>query len=103
MSVLRWNRDADGPPTENALRRKLESLGYRVSRYLYPPGTFFPPHTHDQNKIDAVVSGTFRITLEDGPVILEAGDAMEVPRGLRHSAEVVGSEAVVSLDAVKVD
>jgi mannose-6-phosphate isomerase-like protein (cupin superfamily) len=34
-------------------------------------------------------------------VILEAGDALAIPKGEIHSAEVVGSESVVSLDAVK--
>ena len=30
----------------------------------------------------------------------EAGDCLFVPRGVTHSAEVVGEEPVVSLDAV---
>ncbi len=37
----RWN-PADGPLTEAALRAKLESLGYRVARYVYDPGPCFP-------------------------------------------------------------
>jgi quercetin dioxygenase-like cupin family protein len=53
------------------------------------------------DKIDAVVSGRFRLTLEGESVVLEAGDSIEVPRGAVHSAEVVGDEPVVSLDAVR--
>jgi quercetin dioxygenase-like cupin family protein len=34
-------------------------------------------------------------------VVLEAGDAVHVPRGAEHSAEVAGTQPVVSLDAVK--
>jgi mannose-6-phosphate isomerase-like protein (cupin superfamily) len=34
-------------------------------------------------------------------VILEAGDAVRVPRGAEHSAEVVGDEEVLSLDAIR--
>lgn len=33
--------------------------------------------------------------------ILEEGDCVAVPRGTMHSAEVVGDEPVVSLDATK--
>ena len=33
--------------------------------------------------------------------ILRAGDMVEVPQGVVHSAEVVGDEPVISLDAVK--
>jgi len=102
MKVERWEAQRDGVLSEPALRRKLEKLGYRVCRYTYPPGTFFPPHTHGEEKIDAVVSGRFRIRMGGDEVVLEAGDAVHVPRGAEHSAEVIGAEPVVSLDSVKV-
>lgn len=100
MKLERWSADRDDPPTEAGLREMLERRGYRVSRHVYPPGTFFPEHTHEVDKIDAVVSGSFRITVEGEPVVLEAGDWVEVPRGTAHSAEVVGNAPVVSLDAI---
>ncbi len=101
MRLESWDTERDGALTEQALREKLERKGYSVSLYTYPPGTFFPDHTHDVDKIDVVVSGRFRVTLEGEPVVLQAGDAIEVPRGAVHSAEVVGNEPVVSLDAVR--
>ncbi len=99
----RWDEERDGPPTEEALRTRLEALGYRASRYVYPPGTFFAEHTHPVDKIDAVVSGRFRMTVEGTEVILEAGDCLAVPRGTSHSAEVVGDTSVVSLDAIRIE
>ena len=101
VSIESWDPDADGALTESALCAKLERRGYRVARYVYPPGTVFPEHTHDVDKIDAVLSGRFRITLGGEPFELEAGDAIEVPRGAVHRAEVLGDEPVVSLDAVE--
>ncbi len=101
MSVEKWNPGQDGPLSEKTLRQKLEQRGYRVTRYVYPPGTIFPEHTHSIDKIDGVLSGSFRMTLEGQEVILEAGDCLAVPRGAVHGAEVVGDEPVVSLDAVK--
>jgi mannose-6-phosphate isomerase-like protein (cupin superfamily) len=102
MKVERWDLRREGPPTEAALRRKLEGLGYEVDAYRYPPGTFFDTHTHAVDKIDAVVSGSFRVTMDEGSVVLGAGDAVWVPKGTPHSAEVVGDLPVVSLDAIKV-
>ena len=98
----RWDEERDGPPTEEALRVRFEALGYHASRYVYPPGTFFPEHTHPRDKIDAVVSGRFRMIVEGTEVVLEAGDCLAVPEGTLHSAEVVGDTPVVSLDAVPV-
>jgi quercetin dioxygenase-like cupin family protein len=101
MLGRRWNTSQDGPLSESALRRKLEDAGYRVSRYTYSPGTHFPEHTHDVDKIDAVVSGQFEIVLAGRSFVLGPGDWIEVPRGGRHSATVIGDEPVVSLDAVR--
>ncbi|MFO1429240.1 MAG: cupin domain-containing protein [Candidatus Competibacteraceae bacterium] len=101
VQVEHWDTERDGPLSEAALRRKLEQRGYQVSRYVYPPGTYFPDHTHGVDKIDGVLAGQFRMTMEGQAVILEAGDCLAVSRGALHSAEVVGDEPVVSLDAVK--
>jgi len=101
MAVRHWDAAADGEFSEAALRRRLEALGYLVLRYVYPPGTSFPEHTHNVDKIDAVVSGRFRLVVAGHRVVLGPGDWIAVPRGVRHTADVVGDEPVVSLDAVK--
>ena len=101
MDIQHWDVESEGELTEEKLRRKLVDRGYHVTRYVYPRGTYFPDHTHDVDKIDAVFAGRFRLTMEGQSVVLEAGDCLAVPRGTVHSAEVVGDESVVSLDAVK--
>lgn len=83
------------------MRKKIERLGFDVTRYEYSPGTSFPTHTHNVDKMDAVVSGHFRISMGKDAVVLEPGDAVYVPRGVPHSAEVVGHSSVISLDGVK--
>lgn len=101
LALRRWDAERDGPPTETKLRALLEPRGYAVARYTYPPGTRFPPHTHGEAKIDAVLEGTFRMGMHGQFVDLRPGDWLEVPAGVEHSAEVVGDATVVSLDAVK--
>lgn len=87
--------------TEEAVRAKLESLGYQIARYVYPPGTVFPDHKHGVDKIDAVVSGRFRLVVSGHLAVLGPGDWVAISRGSVHSAAVIGDEPVVSLDAVK--
>ncbi len=101
LDLESWNTAEDGELSETALRRKLQARGYQVTRYVYPPGTYFPDHSHQDDKIDAVLSGRFRMVMQGESVILGAGDTLVVPRDMVHSAEVVGDEPVVSLDAVK--
>ncbi len=101
MQIERWDESKWGPLTEATMRRKLEAEGYSVARYTYPPGTFFSDHTHSFDKKDAVLRGRFRICMQGQEVILEPGDMIAVPAHAVHSAEVVGDESVVSLDASK--
>ena len=101
MQIEKRDEAKWGPLTEANMRRKLEAEGYSVARYTYPPGTFFPDHTHSFDKKDTVLRGRFRICLPEQEVILEPGDMMAVPAHTVHSAEVVGDEPVVSLDASK--
>ncbi|MBI4459329.1 MAG: cupin domain-containing protein [Acidobacteria bacterium] len=98
--IIHWNPEW-GTLGEEAMRRRLETEGYAVSRYHYPPGTYFPPHTHAVNKKDTVLAGRLKIGWDGGSAVLEPGDMIEIPAGFSHSAEVVGSETVVSLDATR--
>jgi quercetin dioxygenase-like cupin family protein len=96
----RWDSQ-DGPVTEKRLMSILESEGYEVASYTYRPGTVFPPHEHTQDKCDAVVEGTFRLTANGAAYDLEPGDRLYIPAGTRHTAEVIGSVAVLSLDGTR--
>jgi quercetin dioxygenase-like cupin family protein len=102
MQIEHWDEARDGPLTETAMRRKLEDRGYDVERYVYPPGTFFPAHQHGFDKIDGVLSGQFRMTMRDQEAVLGPGDLLAVPRNVVHTAEVVGDQVVVSLDAARI-
>ncbi|MCG6863106.1 MAG: cupin domain-containing protein [Chromatiaceae bacterium] len=101
MQIEHWDASRDGELTEAGMRRKLEDRGYTVSKYVYPPGTYFPEHDHGVDKIDGVLSGRFRMGMQGHSIVLEAGDLLVVPKHVFHSAEVVGEEPVVSLDAIR--
>ena len=103
LLVEHWKTETDGELTGSAMCSKLQSRGYHVTRYTYPPGTYFPDHAHEVDKIDAVLSGRFRMVMNGKSIILEAGDTLIVPKGTVHSAEVIGHDPVVSLDAVKLN
>ncbi|MGB5832743.1 MAG: cupin domain-containing protein [Thiohalocapsa sp.] len=101
MQIEHWHSERDGPLSEAAMRRKLEARGYSVSRYEYAPGAYVPAHDHGVDKIDGILAGRFRITMSGQEVVLEAGDLVIVPKHVMYTAEVVGDEPVVSLDAMR--
>ena len=99
--IEHWNVEIDGILNEANMRKKLKARGYSVHCYTYPPGTYFPDHTHSIDKIDGVLAGRFRMIMHGETLELGPGDCLAVPAGEVHSAEVVGNEAVVSLDAIR--
>jgi len=101
MEVEKWDASRWGEFSEESLRKKLEEDGYSVSRYVYSPRTVFPDHSHSIDKKDAVISGKMMIEIEGRAYLLEAGDTLSVPAGVVHSAKVIGSQPVVSLDATR--
>lgn len=100
MRIDRWDPRRDGPVTEAALRQKVEACGYEVSTFAWPAGTVVPPQHQDRERVDAVVAGILKITLDGESAILTAGDIVYVPRGAVRRIEVVGAHAAHGLDAV---
>ena len=90
----------DGPVTEAALRQKVEACGYQVSTFAWPAGTVVAAQAQDRERVDAVVAGILKITLDGESAILTAGDMVYVPRGAVRRVEVVGSFPAHCLDAV---
>ena len=103
MSEVRleqWS-GADGTLSEKKMMKLLESEGYEVASYAYPQGTRFAEHEHAQDKCDAVLEGTLRITVGVAAFDLKPGDRLYLPACTRHRAEVVGKRTVLSLDGTK--
>ncbi|HKJ77399.1 MAG TPA: cupin domain-containing protein [Gammaproteobacteria bacterium] len=101
MAIDYWHPEPGTELDEAALTEQLTAEGYHVSRYVYPPGMTFADHTHDVAKVEVILAGRFRLGMAGESLVLEAGQAIHVPKGAVHNAEVVGNEPVVSLDAVR--
>jgi quercetin dioxygenase-like cupin family protein len=100
MRIDRWDPRRDGPITEMSLRQKVESYGYQVSILTWPGGTVLPAEAQDRERVEAVVTGVVKITLDGESAILTAGDIVYVPRGAVRRVEVVGSATAYCIDAV---
>ena len=100
LRVERWDSRRDGPVTESAVRQKVQNGGYEVSSLAWPPGTILPAETQYRERVDAVVTGIIKVTLDGESAILTAGDMILVPRGSIRRVEVVGPSPVICLDGV---
>ena len=103
MRIERWDARRDGPLSESALQHKLDSRGYQVSVRTYPSGTVAVAETGPDERIQAVVTGLVKVTIDRESAILSAGDVVFVPRGSVRRLEVIGPSPARCLDGVTRD
>ena len=89
IRIDRWDPRRDGPVTEAALRQKVRSRGYEVSTFAWPAGTVVPAQTQCEDRVDGVVTGVVKVTLDGESAILTAGDLVYVPLVARKGAMIM--------------
>jgi quercetin dioxygenase-like cupin family protein len=100
MRIERWDVRRDGPLSQAALEHKLQALGYEPMLRTYPAGTIAAAQTDTRERIEAVVSGLIKVTIDGESAILTAGDIVFIPRGAARRLEVVGSSPAYCLESI---
>jgi quercetin dioxygenase-like cupin family protein len=100
MRIERWDARRDGPLSQSALQRELESRGYQVCGRAYPGGAVVAAETDHVEGIQAVVTGLLKVTIDGESAILTAGDLVFLPRGAVRRLEVVGPSPVLCLEGI---
>lgn len=68
-----------------------------VTKMNYVVGNYAAEHTHPHEQCGYVISGKYRMTVEDHEFILEAGDSYAVPGNVPHSFLVLEAGEVVDV------
>lgn len=98
IHITRWPES--DPPDEPALEQRLEDEGLSFYRWSNGPGDVYGAHSHGYHKVIYVVRGSITFGLPDAgdTVVLNPGDRLDLPAGIRHDA-VVGPSGVVCFEA----
>ncbi len=98
VKVTRWQ--GQEAATEAAIQRLIRQEGLSAYAWQNGPYDTYAAHSHSYDKVIYVVRGsiTFGLPDERDSVSLAAGDRLDLPRGVRHDAQV-GPEGVVCLEA----
>ena len=97
VRLQRWDRPI--LPTERDLNEICFQAGLFPYEWSNAPGEFYPTHSHAYDKVIVVVRGSITWVLPQTNERLKTrtGDRLELPRGVRHAAEV-GPEGVTCLE-----
>jgi len=100
MRIDRWDVRRDGPLNEAALRHKLDALGYEADPTICSVDAVSTAPGEAWERVEAVLSGLIKVTIDGESGILTAGDVVFVPRGAVRRVQVVGTCPASSLQAV---
>jgi mannose-6-phosphate isomerase-like protein (cupin superfamily) len=101
MRVERWDVRLDGTLSEEALQRKIESLGFEISARTYPAGLAAAAPVDGREALVGVVRGLVKVTVDGEAFLLTAGDVALVRPGGQRRVEVVGPSTAVCLEAFR--
>lgn len=89
---------ANGAGSVSLLLNASTGSPLAVDRLVLNKGAAVPPHRHEGSaEILVIVSGSVDMIINGAPVHAGAGDAVQIPAGVEHSAT-----AVEALDAVQI-
>lgn len=101
MKIERWDARLDGPLSEDALHRKIRSLGFDVTARTYPAGLAAAMAADRREGLVAVVRGLVRLSIDGEAILLTAGDVAFVEPGRERRVEGVGPSTAVCLEAAR--
>ena len=98
--ALHTSWDAIPPEPMNPLltRQFVHGEQAMIARICLKKGGTVPRHSHPNEQIAYIVSGTIDFHIEDTVHRLGAGGLLVVPPNARHWGVVVGEEPVLNLD-----
>jgi len=80
---------------DDPLPQKLLAEADHCYQWSNGPGAEYSSHSHPYRKILYVAKGSITFTPEGkSPVVMRAGDRLDLPPGIRHAA-IVGEHGVV--------
>lgn len=73
------------PIRQEAVAAEWRNRGYTCELWVDPPGQKWLDYAHNTNELVTVVEGQLKIAINDQEIIINPGDELFIPKGVRHS------------------
>lgn len=95
-SFDKQNQEVVSPHYSTAHGGTVTAKTIEVGRYNYPGGTGASPHSHPEEQIIHVISGTIRWRIGDDEQVLEPGGVIHIPSNIEHESNAVTDVQFIS-------
>ena len=97
MSSYSWSKIPTEKLTEKLGRKFISGKKIMLAQLFLKKGCVVAAHSHESEQMTYILSGSMTFRLQDKEVTLNAGDVLNIPSGVEHSA--VALEDTLDLDA----
>ena len=97
MLLYRWNQVEKEQLNPLVARQAIHGETMTVARFEMRRGGCVPEHSHPNEQISMVETGRLKFLLGGREVIVGAGETLQIPPHLPHSAEALEDVTVVDL------
>ena len=99
MKVYDWNRMEEEQLNPLVGRTVIHATNMTVARIRLNQGAVVPSHSHANEQITMLQSGSLRFVLGGEERVLRAGEMLEIPPHVPHSVEALEDSVAVDLFA----
>ena len=96
MKLHRWTAVPVENMSEAVSRQVVHSDTMTIARLRLGKGAIVPRHSHPNEQISTIESGSLRFIFDDGETVVSQGESLQIPGGVAHAAEAL--EDSVALD-----
>ena len=96
MSLYSWSRIPTEKITDKLSRKLISGKKVMLAQVFLKKGCIVAAHSHHNEQITYILSGSMKLRLPDKEVTLNEGDVLHIPSRVEHSA--VALEDTLDLD-----
>jgi quercetin dioxygenase-like cupin family protein len=97
MQLYEWDQVTKEQMSPTLTRQVIHSDSMTVARVYLRKGCSVPEHSHHNEQISMIEQGSMRFMLAGAEKIVRAGEVLQIPPHVPHSAEALEDCIVVDL------
>jgi len=97
MQIHRWSEVEKEQVNPSLKRQMIHGETMTVARLEMKKGAFVPVHSHHNEQITTLEKGRLKFVLDGKEVVLNAGESLQIPPNLPHSAEAIEDSVAVDI------
>ncbi len=89
VTTFRWDDIPHEHLSESLSRKIITGDRTMIAHIFLKKGCVVPAHSHDNEQMTYIISGSLRFTVNGRQILLKAGDVMHIPSKVVHAAVAV--------------